>query len=353
MNWTSISIVQWIDVALSILVFLIILAFGRKIIKAVFRRVIKGLDRLIDSSLDNQILDAIAPPLYWFALVYVFRFSWTRLARIFPPLYFDSDQLFFVLFGLISFIIILRLVNNIAKWYEQRLANERREDLGRQMMPFMRRLLLVLLGVIYIIIVLDHFDIEVSGMVTTLGIGSLAIALAAQAALGDTISGFVIMIDRPYRIGDRIEIQDLGTWGDVTDIGLRSTRIRTRDNRLVIVPNSVISASLIVNHTYPDTTYRSENTVGVAYGTDLEKARQIIIEAVKTVDGVLPDKPVEALFLEFGDSSLNFLVRWWMDHYIDTRRMADKVNTAIYNAFNENGIEIPFPQRVVTHKGLP
>jgi len=353
MNLASPSIVEWVDVAFSILIFFIVLIFGRRIIKAVFSRVIHRLDKLIDSSLDNDILNAIAPPLYWLAVIYVFRYSWFRLSRIFPSLYFDEQQLFFILFGLIGFAFVWRLVNNIAIWYERRLIENNKRDLGRQMTPFLRRLVLILLSVIYIIIVLDHFDIEVSGMVTTLGIGSLAIALAAQAALGDTISGFVIMIDRPYRIGDRIEIQELGTWGDVTDIGLRSTRIRTRDNRLVIVPNSVISANMIVNHTYPDTTYRSESTVGVAYGTDLEKARQVIIEAIKDIDGVLPDLPVEALFVEFGDSSLNFLVRWWMDHYLDTRRMVDKVNTAIYKAFNENGIEIPFPQRVVTHVGLP
>jgi small-conductance mechanosensitive channel len=137
------------------------------------------------------------------------------------------------------------------------------------------------------------------------------------------------------------------------DIGLRSTHIRTRDNRMVIVPNSVIAKSLIVNHSYPDSQYRIENHVGVAYGTDIEKAREVIIEAVKTVEGVLLDKPVEALFLEFGDSALTFRIRWWLDSYVDTRRMFDSVNTAVYKALNEAGIEIPFPQRVVTYKGLP
>ncbi|HAV76684.1 MAG TPA: mechanosensitive ion channel protein MscS, partial [Anaerolineae bacterium] len=82
-------------------------------------------------------------------------------------------------------------------------------------------------------------------------------------------------------------------------------------------------------------------------------ARKVIIEAVKTVDGVLEGHPVEALFLEFGESSLIFRVRWWLNSYVDTRRMFDSVNTAIYGALNEAGIEMPFPQRVVTHKGLP
>jgi len=218
-------------------------------------------------------------------------------------------------------------------------------------MPLLRRVALILVTLIATIILLDRFNVEVSGLVATLGIGSLAIALASQAALADTVSGFVIMLDRPYRIGDRIEIQELGTWGDVEDIGLRSTRIQTRDNRMIIVPNSVMGKSLIVNHSYPDSQYRIENNVGVAYGTDIEKARAVIVAAVRKVEGVLTDQPVEALFLEFGESALVFRIRWWLDSYTDTRRMFDRVNTAIYKALKDASIEIPFPQRVLTHKG--
>ena len=157
------------------------------------------------------------------------------------------------------------------------------------------------------------------------------------------------MIDRPFRIGDRIEIQELDTWGDVVDIGLRSSSIRTRDNRMVIVPYSVISQSLIVNYTYPSTQYRVQVHVGVDYGTNLEMARQTMIDAVLDVEGVLPDQEVEALFLEFGPSALIFRVRWWVDSYSDTRRMFDKVSTALYIALNEAEIEIPSPQMEVNH----
>jgi small-conductance mechanosensitive channel len=209
------------------------------------------------------------------------------------------------------------------------------------------------LGIIFAIVVLGRFDVEVSGLVTTLGIGSLAVALAAQAALSDTISGFMIMFDRPFRIGDRIEIQDLNTWGDVVDIGLRSTRIRTRDNRMVIVPNSLIGKSLVVNHSYPSTQYRIQIELGVAYDSDIELARKTIIDAVSGVEGVLQDQRVEALLLQFGDSALIFRVRWWIESYVDTRRMFDKVNTAMYQALIEAGINMPFPTQEVFHKIEP
>jgi len=344
---------QWIEVGISVVVFLVTVFLGRRIINLIFQRVIRRLTGFTKTTLDDVILDAVAPPLYWLAVIYAFRFALDHLGFIFENLDFNVEHVYFVLFLLIGFVVAWRLITNLAIWYERRLSSNGKMELGRQLMPFLRRVALIILTVIVAIMLLDYFNIEVSGFVATLGIGSLAIALAAQAALSDTISGFVIMIDRPYRIGDRIEVQDLDTWGDVEDIGLRSTRIRTRDNRMVIIPNSVISKSLIVNHSYPDTQYRIQNHVGVAYGTDIEKAREVIVETVKTVEGVLLDRPVEALFLEFGDSALIFRVRWWIESYVDTRRIFDSVNTAIYKALNDADIEIPFPQRVVTHRGLP
>jgi MscS family membrane protein len=197
------------------------------------------------------------------------------------------------------------------------------------------------------IIILSHLEIEVSGLVATLGIGSLAIALAAQATLGDMISGFMIVIDRPFRVGDRVEIQEIKTWGDVVEVGLRSTRILTRDNRLVSVPNSVIGKGLVVNYSVPNSYFRVETHVSIAYGSDLEKARQTMIEAIKDEPWVMSDRPVEALFLEFGEYALVFRVRCWIEHFVETRRIIDKMNSALYVALARDEITIPFPQRDV------
>ena len=350
MIWSALTQIQWIDIGVSVLIFLVTAFLGRWTIKFLFSRVIHRFTRQTKTTFDDALLDAVAPPLYWLALVYAFQFSLNRLDFVFEQLDFDLNSFYFILFWLIGFAVLWRVITYLAKWYEQQLAITSEVELGEQLMPFLRRVFLIILTIIVAIIFLDYFNIEVGGVVATLGIGSLAIALAAQATLSDTISGFVIMIDRPFRIGDRIEMQELNTWGDVVDIGLRSTRIRTRDNRMVIVPNSVIGKSLIVNHSYPDTEYRIQIHVGVAYGTDVELARKVIVDAVSQVEGVLPDHPVEALFLEFGDSALTFRIRWWLESYVDTRRMFDKVNTAIYKSLNEAGIDIPFPQRVITYK---
>jgi small-conductance mechanosensitive channel len=192
-------------------------------------------------------------------------------------------------------------------------------------------------------ILLSHFGINITALVAALGIGGLAFSLAAQDTLSDAIAGFIILADRPYRVGDRIEIQGVGTWGDVVEIGLRTTRIRTRDNRMVIVPNSMIGRNQVINYTYPDPLYRIQTHVSIAYGTDIQTARRVIVEAVRDLEDVLPDKPVDALYLEMGESAMIFRVRWWIESYVDTRRVIDRVNTALQEALDTAGIKMPYP----------
>ena len=352
MEFLGLTAQQWIDLGVSVLIVVGAVLAGRLLIDLLIGRLVGRWTKSTDTTLDDAILTAIHRPLYWLLVMLALRIAVYRLDSV--PVSWDPflSQLFYVLEVVIGFVVVWRLVNNLMVWYGEEMAVRTETDLDEQLLPFFRRVALVFLALIGIIILLGRF-VDVSSFITTLGVGSLAIALAAQAALEDSITGFIIMIDRPFRIGDRIEIQDLNTWGDVVDIGLRSTHVRTRDNRMVIVPNSVIGKSLIVNYSYPDVHYRIQIHIGLAYGTDLELARKTMIDAVRQVDGVLLEKPVEALLLEFGDSALIFRVRWWLDSYIDTRRMFDKVNTSLYHALNQANIEIPAPQIEVHHKHGP
>jgi small-conductance mechanosensitive channel len=344
MDFLGLTNHAWLQLGISLGMVLAALALARPVTKILLDKILTRITNWTETNLDNVILSALRVPLSWLAVILVAQLAFDRLDFTSYQLKAIMDNVFFTLLALLLTIALWRLINQVSKWYTTEIAPTTDTPLDEQIVPFARRLLLILLAALAIIIVLGHFEVEISGLVATLGIGSLAIALAAQAALSDTISGFKIMIDQPFRIGDRIEIAELDTWGDVVDVGLRSTRIRTQDNRMVIVPNSIIAKSLVVNHAFPDTEYRIQVHIGVAYGTDLEFARETIIEAVREVEGVLPHRPVEALFLEFGDSALIFRVRWWIETYVDTRRMFDKVNTAVYHALSEAGIEIPFPQ---------
>lgn len=341
---------QWLDLGISLLIVAAALILGRWFFKVLLNQVVIRLIKRTRTTLDDAVLSAIQLPLYWLGIIAAFQISLERL-NFLPESWGNVlNNIFYGLYLVIGLIFAWRLIQNIFSWYGSDQDAPGENSLSEQLIPFFRRLATIILGLIGIIMLLGHFDVDVSGFVATLGIGTVAIALAAQAILTDTINGFAIMIDRPFRIGDRIEIQGLDTWGDVVDIGLRSSRILTRDNRMVIVPNSVISRSLIVNYSYPDPKYRVEGHIGVEYGTDLDFARQTIIEALRGVEGILPDQPVDALFLEFGPSALIFRVRWWLDSYADTRRMFDKVNSALYTALDQAGIKIPAPQMEISFK---
>jgi len=150
------------------------------------------------------------------------------------------------------------------------------------------------------------------------------------------------LIDQPFRVGDAIRIEELDKIGRVMEIGTRSTHIQTGDNREVIIPNSTIGQSQVVNYTYPDPQFRVEAEIGVAYGTDVEKMQNVIEGAVRGVEGVLPDKPVDIYYLKFGDSARLVTVRWWIETYRDEKTILDKVNIALELALDKAGIELPY-----------
>jgi MscS family membrane protein len=332
---------EWLRLLLSTLIVLVVAILGSKLIYSILQRVIERKPLGIDSTL----LETIRPLIGWClgAIGFQIAIFWVDIQdEAARQLFADLVFLFYLGVGTLT---AWRLVDYAIDLYVDRIAPHTDDATLEKVLPFVRRLVLASLLVGSVTIAVGRLDIEVSFVVAVLGVGSLALSLAAQDTIADIIAGFTILVDRPFRIGDRIEIQDIGTWGDVVDIGLRTTRIRTRDNRMVIVPNSAIGKSQVINYTYPDPRYRIETDVGIAYGTDIETARHILIEAVRHVEGVLPDRPVEALYVEMGDSAMIFRVRWWIESYVDTRRVLDEVHTALQNALDEAGIESPFPMQ--------
>lgn len=346
MRFLGLTADNWLNLSISGVVILVTIVAGRWLINLLIERVLRRFTGRTSTRLDDLLVEGLKQPAYWFLVVLVAEAMVARLS--FLPNSWDDPlaDIFFILYFIVVFVLVWRLSAALFDWYALEMTARAEEPkLAEGLTRFFQRIVLIVVAIIGLIVLLSHFGANITGLVTTLGVGSLAIALAAQAAFEDTISSFVIMLDKPFRVGDRVEILDLDTWGDVIDIGLRSSRIRTVDNRMVVVPNSVIGKSLIVNYSYPNNEYRIETSVGVAYGTDIEAAREAIYNAVRATEGVLPDRPVEVLFDEFGDSALNFRVLWWIELYSGKRLVDDRVNSAIYKALNAAGIEMPFPQR--------
>jgi small-conductance mechanosensitive channel len=329
---------DWINLGISVLLVLVGGLLGGRLVVGLLRRVTKSTS----SEFDDEFVGVIAPQIYWLVLLFSARFAVERLQFLNEDLRQWVDVMFFTLNLAILFYIAWKLIDFGTHWYRREIAAEADTARLDRTIPLIARALKVILVLIGLVMLLDRFGVNVNGLVAALGIGGLALSLAAQDTLADAISGVVIYLDEPFRIGDRIEIQGLNTWGDVIDIGTRTTRIRTRDNRMVIVPNSTIGKSQVVNYTYPDPQYRVQIDIGVAYGTDLDQLRRVVIDTLQHVDGVLKDKPIDVLYNEIGHMAMTVRIRWWIESYEDTRRIYDRVNTAVENALNEAGIEMPF-----------
>ncbi|HET6443880.1 MAG TPA: mechanosensitive ion channel family protein [candidate division Zixibacteria bacterium] len=294
-----------------------------------------------ETSLDDVTIGAIKAPLQLVVVVAGIELALRQADIIVDSKWQDTvADIFFVIYLLIVYVALLRLISAVTRWYAKEVVSQTDTELDDKFLSFFKALANTILTIIIIIMFLGRFGIEPSALITTLGIGTLAVALAAQETLSDIISGFIIMIDQPFNVGDRVEILDINTWGDVTEIGLRSTRVLTRDNRLVAIPNSVIGKGLVVNYSDPSTVYRVQTHIGVSYDTDLEKAREVMIEAIRAQEWVMHDEPIEALMLEFSSTAMVFRVRCWIEHYVEKRRAIDRMNTALYYAVGEAGIVI-------------
>ena len=337
-SFLGLEVEDWFNLAISILIVVIGYLIVTWLILSILRRVV----RHTETDFDDRFLEAVGSDVRWLVTIFTLDFATQRLIFVGAEL----KELLADAYFLAGLVVVARMALNLIgmadKEAVERAAQEGREDELAPVITLLMRVGRVLVVVIAITIFLSRLGIDVTAFAAALGLGGLAISLAAKDTIADAIAGFIILVDRPFRIGDRIEIQGIGTWGDVVDIGLRTTRVRTRDNRMVIVPNSTIGSNQVINYTYPDPRYRIQTHVSVAYGTDIEMARRLIVKTVRDVEGVLREEPVDALYIEMGDSAMIFRVRWWIGSYQDTRRMFDRVHTVLQQALDEAGIESPF-----------
>ncbi len=198
--------------------------------------------------------------------------------------------------------------------------------------------------VVGIFIVLQNTGIQLGALTVFAGAVGVGIGFGLQNITSNFISGLVILAERPIAIGDRVEVA--GITGQVVKIRARSTVVVTNDNITTIVPNQKFIDSSVINWTYGDPKVRFRIPVGVAYGSDVEKVRQKLIEVAGEDPHTLKEPAPGVFFVEFGDSSLNFELVAWSDKMSSRpRRYRSDLNFAIDKKFREAGIEIPFPQR--------
>ena len=212
----------------------------------------------------------------------------------------------------------------------------------------MGKALIILIG---LLITLDSLSISISPLLTTLGIGGLAVALAFKDTLANFFAGLYILADEPVREGDYIKLEG-GPEGYVVEVGWRSTRIRTLPNNIVVIPNSKVSESIITNYFLPERRISLLLDVGVSYQSDSRKVEEILLQVAKQaaseVEGLLAEPAPFVRFIPgFGESSLNFTLICQVREFVDQYFVQHELRHRILARFKKEGIQIPFPQRTV------
>jgi len=208
-----------------------------------------------------------------------------------------------------------------------------------------------------ITLALDVMGINVMPFIAGAGVAGIAIGFAAKDTLSNLIAGVLLILDRPFEIDDRIEVWSApsgsASWGDVVDIGIRATKIRTTDNIIIIIPNNEIMKRDIVNYTLLSSRIRVRVNIGVAYDADVEKAKKAIIDVASSLEWVIQDPKPKVVVRNFGESSIDLQLRVWIK---DARKRMDTISYItdhVKTAFDKEGVEIPYPRRdiVITQSG--
>lgn len=185
--------------------------------------------------------------------------------------------------------------------------------------------------------------IDLSGLAVIFGLLSVGIGFGLQNVTSNFISGLIILFERPIKVGDRVTVNNIE--GDVTEINIRSTKVRTVNNISIIVPNSEFVSKDVINYSHGDPTYRVDISVGVSYGSELETVLKALQEVADENKYVLAEPRAQVHLIEFGDSSWNMQLRSWIGNVKDHPHVRNELNKAIVRKFREYAVEIPFPQR--------
>lgn len=208
-----------------------------------------------------------------------------------------------------------------------------------------------LIFVLGLIIGLQSSGLNLNSLLVVGGAVGIGIGLGIQHLANNFVSGLVLLFEQPVRMGDRVEVG--GVLGDVVKMAARSVWIRTNENVVIIVPNSEFTSNRVTNWTANDRLVRFSIPLGVSYDSDPEKVREIVLRVALNHPDVLGNPAPEFLFLDFGDSSLDFELRVWTETQMQTPKiLSSDLYFSIFQAFRENGIEIPFPQRDLHLKSI-
>lgn len=315
-----------------------------QVINFIIKNYVKRITQRTKSPIDDIVLETIAKPLYVLVITIGLFLSLKSLSVMAN---FKSwiDRLFFVIWVLIVSVTASRLLAVLVPmWLKVQKKFEKTPRL-------ISRIIAAVIYAIAFLIILDHFGIKITPLIATLGLGGLAVGLALQSTLSNFFAGLHIIADRPINVGDFIELPGANISGYVEDIGWRSIRIKTLLNTIVIIPNSKLADSVIINHSLPEPEIAALVECGVSYSSDLKKVEKVTIDVAReiqrTVNGAVKTFEPFIRYHSFGDSNINFTVVLRVQNFEYRRSVIHEFIKALKERYDKEGIEISFPIRKI------
>jgi len=317
--------------------------------KRIIAKTETGLDDAILAIINSRII-ALSAVIGIYLGMKELRLGLTKKNDVFLSFLDYADTALYLVTVVVVASVIIRITRTVVTHALKAISEKQKHDqFNLTLAPLVNRIVTIVIIAFTAIVVMEHFGQSVTSLLTILGAGSLALGLAAQDTISNMISGFIIMIDRPFRVGDRVKIPS-GETGDVFEIGLRSTKILDFDNNVLIVPNNELVKTKIINFGYPDAVIRVSVDVTVAYGADVEQVKNILLTIARSHPDVLKEPAPETYLMKLGEYGLHFSLFCRVSEYKQQFPTAEQIRVQVYNALTKAKIEIPYPQQVVHNK---
>ncbi len=320
-----------------------------KIADLIISRVVGRLVRSSSNGFDDLIVDLVHKPVFLTFVLVGLALATRRMGLPETPNFVTLGILRTIAI-FVWYSTILQLMTQFVRTYALR---RDRKIVQTGMISLLHNVMKIVLVAMAVYFLFLSWDINVTAWVASAGIVGLALSFAAKDTLSNLFAGVSIIMDAPYKEGDYI-VLETGERGQVTEIGLRSTRILTRDDIEITVPNGIIGNGKIINEAGgPPSQHRIRVSVGIAYGSDLDQVIDVLAKVANDHTEVLKNPEPRVRFRTFGDSGLNFELLTWIANPADRGRMSHELNCAVYKALREQQIEIPFPQRDIHVRAMP
>ncbi|MBT4858339.1 mechanosensitive ion channel family protein [archaeon] len=331
----------------AIAVFFVFIAIAF-VVRFIFTKFLYKLVKGTKTDIDDIIIDTAKGPILFLIIILGIFFS-ARILKI-DNLMFNHS--FYTIMSFLIFWLFFKVILITIHGLREGIGKKSVKLFDNKVFPFFERGLKLFLGVIYLFVIFKIWKIDITPLLAGAGVAGLAMAFAAQDTISNVFGGLSLFGDKAYEIGDFIIVDDQHR-GEVMDIGLRSTKLRTRDDVLIVVPNSIMANSKVINESGIHPKLRVRIDIDVAYGSDLDKVEKVLMKLADESDYVEKKPEPRIRFRAFKDFSVGLQLLFWIKKPVYKGRFTSNMIKDIHKTFFKENIEFPFPTQDVYIKHMP